>query len=385
MLSTPRSGIMLVFSGFGAAVGAWAGAIPQVTKAIAINNYDLGLVMAVASIATVITMSLGGALGKHMSNRRVILLALPVLGVVTLALLTAQSLSVFAASLIAWAGILGLLDLFMNAEASAIEHDLRRPIFTAFHGAVSLSIAGFAILSSFVSAQFGPACAAGLAALVLLLAWVVVYRQVPSRLNLAGEAVQDDRKPMSWVLVVMGLIVGLSVTVETSALFWSAKLLDEQAPSLAAIAGLGVAFFGLCNAVMRFAGDDLRRRFGDIPVLLLSIGVAIIGLVGLGLSTRFALSTFAFAAVGFGLALNCPCLFNMAAAQAPGHRAGALSFMSAVAGPPRILAPWIFGWVATAQSTQFAFGLCAGVMVVAFILVVLLRRLLLTAPDMAKS
>ena len=43
----------------------------------------------------------------------------------------------------------------MNAEASAIEHDLRRPIFTAFHGSVSIAVAVFAIASSFVSTMAG--------------------------------------------------------------------------------------------------------------------------------------------------------------------------------------------------------------------------------------
>ena len=78
------------------------------------------------------------------------------------------------------------------------------------------------------------------------------------------------------------------------------------------------------------------------------------------------MSVLAFAGVGFGLAILCPCLFNLAASQVPANRAAGLSFVALIAGPPRILAPWIFGWVATSQSTSFAFGLCAVLMVVTF-------------------
>ena len=172
----------------------------------------------------------------------------------------------------------------------------------------------------------------------------------------------------------MGLAIGLSVAAETSSLFWSAKLLNDQAPELAAIAGLGAAFYGTCNAIVRFRGDRLRARYGEIPLMLGSLALATAGFIVLGLSHSFALNVIAFAAVGFGLAILCPCLFNLAAAQVPANRAAGLSFVSLIAGPPRILAPWIFGWVATSQSTSFAFGLCALLMVVAFGLIISLQN-----------
>ena len=65
----------------------------------------------------------------------------------------------------------------------------------------------------------------------------------------------------------------------------------------------------------------------------------------------------------------------MAAAQVPANRSAGLSFVSLIAGPPRILAPWGFGWIATSQSTSFAFGLCAIIPVVTFVLVISLQSL----------
>ena len=56
-----------------------------------------------------------------------------------------------------------------------------------------------------------------------------------------------------------------------------------------------------------------------------------------------------------------------------GARTGLLDGLALGAGPPRILAPWVFGWVATSQSTSFAFGLCAALMVVAFGLILTLQ------------
>ena len=114
----------------------------------------------------------------------------------------------------------------------------------------------------------------------------------------------------------------LIIAGETAALMWSAKLLDELAPSLAAIAGLGAAFFGICNAAVRFPGDRLRARFGDLPLMVVSLVIAICGFLVLGVSGNFAVSAAAFAAVGLGTAVLIPCIFALAARFVPANRAG---------------------------------------------------------------
>ena len=75
----------------------------------------------------------------------------------------------------------------MNAEASAIEHDLRRPIFTAFHGSVSIAVALFAIASSFVSTMASTFATSLLSVAVLSLAWLMVYHSVPARVITPGK------------------------------------------------------------------------------------------------------------------------------------------------------------------------------------------------------
>jgi predicted MFS family arabinose efflux permease len=372
-LHTPRAAIMMIFAAFGAAVGCWAGAIPQVISAAGIDSFDLGLGFTLSSLAGVSAMAFGGMIGRRFSNRIVMLGVLPVLALNLILLLVATSFWLFFASLIAFGAILGFLDMAMNAEASAIEHDLRRPIFTTFHGGVSIAIAFFAVVSSFTSAMAGTFFTSMLGVAVLGVAWLMVYQSVPARAVTAGRAGGLSHLPSILPLVIIGLAVGLSIAAETSTLFWSAKLLNDQAPELAAIAGLGAAFYGVCNAIVRFHGDRLRARYGEVPLMLASLALAAAGFVVLGLSLSFAVNVVAFAGVGFGLAILCPCLFNMAASQVLANRSAGLSFAGLIAGPPRILAPWIFGWVATSQSTSFAFGLCAVLMVVAFGLIISLQ------------
>ncbi len=370
---TPRAAIMMVFAAFGAAVGCWAGAIPDVIAAAGIDSFDLGLGFTLNSLAGVSAMALGGMIGRRFSNRSVMLAVLPVLALDIILLLVAAAPWLFFASLAVYGAVLGFLDLAMNAEASAIEHDMRRPIFTTFHGSVSIAVALFAIASSFVSTMAGTFAASLLGVIVVSLAWLMVYVSVPARVITPGKAGGLSNLPSKLPLIIMGLAIGLSVAGETSSLYWSAKLLNDQAPELAAIAGLGAAFFGACNALVRFRGDRLRTRYGEIPLMLGSLMLSAAGFIVLGLSHSFAVNVMAFASVGFGLAILCPCLFNLAASQVPANRAAGLSFVALIAGPLRIMAPWIFGWAATTRSTSFAFGLCAVLMVVAFGLILTLQ------------
>jgi MFS family permease len=256
---------------------------------------------------------------------------------------------------------------------------MRKPIFTTFHGSASAALPVFAIASSIISTTLGTLATSLLVAGTLALTWAIVYFLLPQRQLARKEegavAILSPRGP----LIIMGLTVGLSISCETAAVFWSAKLLNEQAPSLAVIAGLGAAFYGICNAAMRFYGDRLRTRYDEMVLMLASTALAMAGFATLGLSTSFALSVVAFACVGFGLSMLCPCLFNMAAAQMPKNRAAALGFISMIAGAPRIMAPWIFGWIAASHSTSVAFGLCTFVLVVAFGLIMLLRNMNLEA------
>ena len=140
------------------------------------------------------------------------------------------------------------------------------------------------------------------------------------------------------------------------------------------VAGLGAAFYGACNAAIRFPGDALRARFGDVPLMIGSLLVAIAGFTGLGFTTSFAAGVTAFAMVGLGTAVLIPCTFAMAAAFVPENRPGALSFVSLLTIVPRTLSPWFFGVAAAGLGIGAAFGLVAVALAVALGLLVILSR-----------
>ncbi|WP_146256169.1 MFS transporter [Aestuariivirga litoralis] len=371
---SPRMAITTVFVTFGVAIGALAGSMPSVMRNAGIGAETFGLGLTLSTVLTVGAMAAGGQIARAASNRAVLLAVLPAFAVSLGAYLTAASPTWFFVTIPVMGLCFGLTDLFMNAEAVALEHDLKRPIFMTFHGGVSAGVGVMAVAASWLSTQWGTWAVAAVAAAMFALSWVMVQRAIAPRALATGKAARIGTLPNKTPLMLLGIAAGLIIAAETAALLWSAKLLDEIAPSLAAIAGLGAAFFGLCNAAVRFPGDRMRSLLGEMPLMFASLSVSIGGFVALGLSTSFIVSVAAFASVGFGLALLIPTIFAMSARLVPENRAGALSFVSLLTALPRILAPLVFGMVAARLGIAFAFGLVAVGLLASLALIVSFKR-----------
>lgn len=372
--ASPRTAITMVFVTFGIAIGALAGSMPSVMRNSGIGAETFGLGLTVSTVLTVAAMSVGGSIAAVASNRAMLLAVLPAFALSLGAYLMSSSPAWFFITIPVMGLCFGLTDLFMNAEAVALEHDLKRPIFMTFHGGVSAGVGVMAVAASWLSTQWGTWAVAVVAAGMFAVSWVLVHRAITPRALAAGKAARIGTLPNKTPLMLLGIAAGLIIAAETAALLWSAKLLDEIAPSLAAIAGLGAAFFGACNAAVRFPGDRMRSLLGEMPLMLASLAVSICGFVALGLSHAFVASVAAFASVGFGLALLIPTILAMSARLVPENRAGALSFVSLLTAVPRVMAPLVFGMVAARLGTAFAFGLVAVGLLASLCLIITFRQ-----------
>ena len=87
------------------------------------------------------------------------------------------------------------------------------------------------------------------------------------------------RDPALWLLGVMALIC---MVPEGAVLDWAAIYLVRELGADLFRAGLGFAGFAAAMAVMRFAGDRLRNRFGAVKTLQISGLISAAGLMGGG-------------------------------------------------------------------------------------------------------
>jgi MFS family permease len=370
MLSSPRATVILVFLAFGMIVGSHVGALPVIVKAANVDPEFLGRTQSFAMVAALFAMMIGGAISRHFSHRTVMLIALPLcLAALVYGLVVASPLA-FLISNLYLAASLSFLDLNMNAEGSEIEEEIKRPVFNTYHAVVSLGFAAAALISSYVSVKLSVLLPALVAAVFVLWAFVEVWRNIPVRPLHLKQAKDKAVALPKLRLLLIGLTIGLSNAAEITAMIWSGQLLAELKPELLAYSGLGATFFGLCSAAMRFWGDPLRSRFGDLPVVASGLGVATVGFAVIGLKPGFGLAVIAFAGVGGGLGFVFPYLFALAGKQAPQQRAAAMGFAAAISGGPRFVMPWILGLIATWYSISTVFAVTAGLALATLLMIV---------------
>jgi MFS family permease len=370
MALTPHQTILLTFASFGAVVGTHVGSLPVLVQQSGISNFAFGVAGGIGMIANITAMSLGGRINRIADHRKVLLVMLPLVGAALAFALLVNSVWSFMLSFVLLSFCLGMTDLFMNAEGSAVEQELGRKVFSSYHGTASLGIAAFAILGSIISVMLTPWFGLLLAFVPLALAWFAIRQSIPLRpLHAADEEATSVLLPKR-ILLFIGLAAGANVACEAAAMLWAGQLLTSIAPELAAISGFGVAFYGLCGGTMRLVGDGLRERFGDLRIMSVSLTIAIAGFVVLGLAPGFWISVLAFAAVGFGLASVFPCLFALAGNIVPDGRAAAMGFVAGVGGLPRVALPWILGFVASQGGVSAVFGASAFVALIALVIII---------------
>ncbi len=368
MTPSPRTAVTLTFLAFGALMGALVGAIPVLKAQTGVDAFTFGILAALSTAANILALGLGGVFARWFDHRSMMLCIMPVGLAALLAALMVQSAWAFGVTFILFNFCLGILDLFMNAEASVVEHDGGKPVFASFHAAVLYAIGAAGLASGFIAVNFGAVWAVVLAVPFVSAALVAVNSAIPHRRE-ERAANRNSAAPLPRkLLALIGIIIGLDVACELACVQWSGQLLAEMRPSLAEYSGLGVGFYGLCNGTVRLLGDKLRARFNDLTLVAVSLCIGVLGFAVLATGPGFAVSVIAFAVAGSGLGLIFPCLFSVAASLSPSARAAALGFASAVSGPPRIFLPVLLGMLATAYGLNaiYAAATVAAIIAVLF-------------------
>ena len=347
-----------MFFAFGIGVGLWGGASGAILIRSGVDASTFGVLLTVYTGAYLIAMSAGGALAHRFGVEQALSVSAILFGATLCALLNASSETWVAIALIVTGFVGGVVDVLMNAEGARIERGLGRPILARLHCAASAGMALGAILGSLIAVGPAPWAAGVLAALALAGAGVAYHgasatdRPAPAAVGSIG------RSGLSFApaLIGLGVVVGVSIAAELAASVWSTLLLREEAPKLAAISGLGAAFFSACQAALRFNVDAIRLRVSDLRMIVASFVIAAAGFALVSVQAGFAASVAGFAVIGVGTGPIVPCGFALAARQAAAGPAVGLASASLFSALSRLPAPLMTGAIAQTLSLPAAFG-----------------------------
>lgn len=342
-----RWAVVAMFFLNGFVVGSWAPQIPALVDRLGIDTFTLGLLILGFGLGALTLMPVAGVLLARRESRSVVAGFASVVVFSLLAVAAAPQVTVAAVFMFVFGGVVGGMDVAMNANAVTVERRLGRPIMSSSHGFWSLG--GFAGggLGGIAIEQIGSLAHAAIVAAVTL---AILVAAAPRLTGGDRPAAADVRRRLSLprdpVIYLIGVVALLCMIPEGAVLDWAALYLQSERGAGLATAGFAFALFSATMALMRFAGDGIRHRWGAVATMRVSSLVAAAGMLAAGLSPWPWLAIAAFGFAGLGIANVVPIAFS-AAGNHPGLSSGTgMSIVTTMGYSGILLAPSAIGFVA---------------------------------------
>ncbi|WP_405406306.1 MFS transporter [Paracoccus sp. Ld10] len=343
---TMRWAVSALFLVNGLLIGSWAPKIPVLMERLGITEASAGVIVLGLGLGSLCVMPLFGAMVAREGSASAVRLAAWLVAPSMIWISLAPGYWTVVATVVLFGGMVGGMDVAMNANAVAVERARGRAIMSSCHGFWSVGAFAGAAAGGWLIHRFGELAHA---VIITMAFGVVLVGALPRLLHDAPKAgapkvpLRLPRSPMPWLI---GLMAMAAMIPEGAILDWAAVYLQREMGASLSVAGLGFAACAGTMAVMRFLGDGLRRRFGAVATLRVSAAVAMAGLVLAGVSTVPVPAIAGFALAGVGVANMVPIAFS-AAGNVPGLGAGVgLSVVTMMGYSGILLAPGSIGFLA---------------------------------------
>jgi len=347
-----RWAVAAMFCANGFIVGSWATQIPLLLTRLEITEAILGLLILGFGVGALVAMPWCGYLIPRHGSRKILQILALAAAFGLLIVLLMPSVWLAAPALILFGALVGGMDVAMNTNAVAVERQLGRAIMSASHGFWSLG--GFAggALGGVIILSFGYLAHAAVVTLLSLLVVLASMRALVTENEAPPEAGARFTFPRQPAIYIVGLIALFSMVPEGAILDWAALYLRQERGADIATAGFAFAAFSATMALMRFAGDGVRNRFGAVQTLRVSSLIGAVGILVAGLSPSPWLAIAAFAFAGLGLANTIPIAFSAAGNQPGLSSAAGMSVVTTLGYSGILMAPSLIGLIG--QTTGFA-------------------------------
>ncbi|MBB4095378.1 MFS transporter [Brucella pecoris] len=348
IVTRERIAVALLFLMNGYIFGGWAPKIPEFAERLGLDSAGMGLMILVFGLGSLAMMPVAGALSAHRGSGMVVrifaLAFIPALLVIALVpnVITAVIVMFY------FGGTMAAMDVSMNANAVAVEKKMRRAIMSSCHAFWSLGGLIGAATGGFLIAQFGSTVHALVttivAAILIAIAWPSIIPDTAHH-HPSGEKqkLTLPRNPLPWLVGVMALF---SMVPEGAILDWGAYHMRQDLGASVTVAGFGFAAFSGSMAIMRFAGDLVRDRFGAVKTLRACTVIAIIGMLIVGFGNSSTTAIIGFAICGIGISNMVPIAFSMAGNMPGVNPSVGLSIATTLGYSGMLVAPSLIGFVA---------------------------------------
>ncbi len=351
-----RIAVYFLFFVNGMLIGNWAPQIPEFANRLYIDESQMGLMIAIFGIGSLISMPIIGIMvtkfGNAPANKFTSLVATTCL----LWLAFAPNIFVAAIAIFVFGAFIAGMDVAMNAMAVDVERKIKTPIMSSCHGFWSLGGLAGAISGGYAIQFLGSIGQALFTFVFALMLVMLAWRQIVDSQLTEKRQQGPIRFPKALLPYLIGIVALFSALPEGAVIDWSAFYLREEIGADALTSSYAFGSFSAAMAFVRFLGDPVRKKLGAVKMVKICSLVAAFGLLLSGLSTTPELIITGFAITGLGLSNLIPIAFS-AAGNLPGVAPGiSLSLTTTIGYSGVLVAPAILGYMAefTGFSILFA-------------------------------
>jgi MFS family permease len=338
----------------GIAISAWGPRLPAIKAGLGIDTATIGLLLAGVTVGAILGLLASTPVLHRLGSRRAIagalLLIAAAMTVMGLALVLESVPLVAVAFVIVGLGI-GVLDVLINVEGSAVERAAGRTLMPIMHAAWSIGVAA--------GSGIGAACAAlGISASAQIIAEAVLI--AAAALAMAAGIPDGNRAPevqpeqsrgakvrqwlrgwLDWRLLLIGVVM-LGVELgEGSAGNWLTLAVRNGHGQTAAVAALFATAFAASEGLTRIFGGPIVDRLGRVRTIRVTTALGIVGMVLFiqGGNVWIVLAGVLLWAVG--VSMGFPLGMSAAAESGPDPAArvsvvASIGYFANLAGPPVI-------------------------------------------------
>ena len=293
--------VATIFAIAGAVFGSWASRIPSLKNQLGIEPAELGGVLLVLAMASVLSFPISGRWIDIYGPAKVTrYLALSTL--ITLVLISfATSLWGLALCVAFFGASLGALDVSMNGWGAEIERQGSKSIMSSLHAYWSL-FAGLGGAFGFAAIHFELSV---LEHFMIVGLFMGVLAIPSSRVNWGGSAIQGGSPVFAWPkkhLLFVGFLMFGAALAEGAVADWAAIFVIERFHITEAIALSSFVIFSFAMFVSRMFADGLVDRYGAVSVCCIGGCLATAGIGMILLVPDFRIALMGFLLLGLGLA-----------------------------------------------------------------------------------
>lgn len=338
-------------SGFGFAT--WTSRIPTIKADLGLNDAELGSILLVMPISSLIGLPLSGFLVSRFSTRWPLVAALMLYIISLYSISWAGSIPVLVTSMFFVAFFMRIVNISMNTQAISLQRTFIKKINGSFHAMWSLGgISGVGFTTLMILFDVAMPAHFLVVSLLALPAGIVAFRYLLRNDRSTTRNKLMLNKPDPYIMS-LGFLILFAAVCEGGMFDWSGMYFREVVQ--AEVFTYGFLLFMVCMTISRFTSDWLLNKLGMkrtfvICAFLMAFGIAIAVVF-----PYFVPALIGFALVGLGAAPVIPMALLQAGDSKKYSPGIAVAIISTYSTTGMLIGPPIIGYLSHAFNLRISF------------------------------